>query len=596
MSNTIFKILTGWFFATLLCIAAHAQWNAECALPNFTSVPGTTGCGFVAYNPSAEPVSGGGTKTSGPFTVTAPSSVPPGNNPVNLTVVFNPSTFGVYSGNIQFSYSFYTLTVILSATYEATSVFYPAYQVTSIIYAPPGNKSQGGYTDTTTDGTTTTVGSSFTEGSSMTFSGGFGDCSVGCFSASASFGTSATTSNSKAFTETYTDATGVANASTSTNPDAINHNLDLFLIWLDPQVTVVGVPPTPSSYSVGIQPAANGNTPLPDILEVEALVMEPNAAGKTTVPEALLNQQYNPATEQYTPGLAAICKNLKTVEYTAGTCTLADQCGCVASDFAPILRQDLLLYSNGTSKPLSPYSNTASPLLADTSGETTCGVLPVSTTNSCRYVPVPSAHGSTTQEIETLTGPDCQGCGGSPNTFTQGENQSTTVTQGQQSAETVSVSIKGGITAFSMMDTNTWTWTQSQSVGTTTGSGVSETVTLNTSTVGCNQDIPLYEDTVYHTFVFQQPGGSQGASCTTATAKPTFSPAAGTYSEEQTVTISTPTSGATIYYTTNGSTPTTASTAYTTPITVSSTETVKAISYFPGWATSSVGSAAYTIE
>ena len=38
-------------------------------------------------------------------------------------------------------------------------------------------------------------------------------------------------------------------------------------------------------------------------------------------------------------------------------------------------------------------------------------------------------------------------------------------------------------------------------------------------------------------------------------AAPTFSPAAGTYSSAQTVTISTTTSGATIRYTTDGSTP-----------------------------------------
>jgi hypothetical protein len=596
VTKAILKTVTSLLFVAFLSIGAQAQWNANCTFGSVASVPQTLGCGAVANNPSAQTITGGGTKTSGPFTITAPGSVPPGSNPITITVVFDPSTYGAYSGNVQFSYSFYTLTVNVSETYDATNIFDPLYQVTSIIYAPPGNKSQDGFTDTTTDGTTTMIGSSFTFGQTITFSEGFGNCMTGCISASEGFGISGTTSNSTAFQETFTDASGVANASASTNPDAINHNLDLFLIWLDPQVTVVGVPPTPTSYSVGVQPTANGKTPLPDILEVAAIVMEPNAAGASTVPASLLNQQYNPATGQYTPGLAAICKNLKTAEYNAGTCTLADQCGCTPTDFAPILKQDLLLYSNGTSKTISPYPNTASPLLADTSDETACGALPVSASNSCRYVPVSSVRGSTIQETVTLTGPDCQGCGGSPNTFQQGENSLTTVTQGEQTSETLTFTLKGGTLLFSVQVQDMWTWTQSQSVGTTTGSGVMQTVTLNTSTVGCNQDIPVYEDTVYHTFVFQQPGGAQGASCTTTPATPTFSPAAGTYTGPQKVTISTTTSGATIYYTTNGTTPTTSSTVYKGPITVSKTETVKAISFFSGWTSSSVGSAAYTIE
>ena len=48
---------------------------------------------------------------------------------------------------------------------------------------------------------------------------------------------------------------------------------------------------------------------------------------------------------------------------------------------------------------------------------------------------------------------------------------------------------------------------------------------------------------------------------------PTFSPAAGTYGSAQTVTISSGTSGATIYYTTNGTTPSsTNGTTYSTPV------------------------------
>jgi hypothetical protein len=85
-------------------------------------------------------------------------------------------------------------------------------------------------------------------------------------------------------------------------------------------------------------------------------------------------------------------------------------------------------------------------------------------------------------------------------------------------------------------------------------------------------------------------------------APPTFAPAAGSYSSAETapaVSIGTTTSpSATIYYTTNGSTPTTQSAVFSTsnPITVSATETLKAIAVVNGYsAPSAVSSATYTI-
>ncbi|MEA5359152.1 chitobiase/beta-hexosaminidase C-terminal domain-containing protein [Amycolatopsis sp., V23-08] len=86
-----------------------------------------------------------------------------------------------------------------------------------------------------------------------------------------------------------------------------------------------------------------------------------------------------------------------------------------------------------------------------------------------------------------------------------------------------------------------------------------------------------------------------GGGGTTTVAAPTFSPPGGTYSSAQTVTISSATSGATIRYTVDGSTPTASSTQYTAPISVPNSRTVNAIALKSGSTTSAVSSATYTI-
>ena len=78
-------------------------------------------------------------------------------------------------------------------------------------------------------------------------------------------------------------------------------------------------------------------------------------------------------------------------------------------------------------------------------------------------------------------------------------------------------------------------------------------------------------------------------------ATPTFSPAAGTYTQAQNVSISCATEGATIYYTTNGDEPTTNSTVYTANINVSTNMTIKAMAAKADYNNSPVASATYTI-
>ncbi len=79
-------------------------------------------------------------------------------------------------------------------------------------------------------------------------------------------------------------------------------------------------------------------------------------------------------------------------------------------------------------------------------------------------------------------------------------------------------------------------------------------------------------------------------------AAPTFSPAPGTYSTTQSVTITSTTSGASIRYTTDGSTPSeTAGTSYSSPVSISSTTALEAIAYKSGMSDSTVTSGTYTI-
>jgi hypothetical protein len=144
--------------------------------------------------------------------------------------------------------------------------------------------------------------------------------------------------------------------------------------------------------------------------------------------------------------------------------------------------------------------------------------------------------------------------------------------------------------------------------GTTLTLVLTDTVTRATFTASTNIDIPalLGANTAYIGFTASTGNMTsiqyllnwtyQVNSGIAAAQTPYFAPAAGTYSGEQMVSIGDTTAGAAIYYTTDGTTPTTASTLYTGPVTVNSSETINVIAVASGYAASAVGTAAYTIS
>ena len=172
---------------------------------------------------------------------------------------------------------------------------------------------------------------------------------------------------------------------------------------------------------------------------------------------------------------------------------------------------------------------------------------------------------------------------------------SQTTSPGNSTTYTASVAAQGnfaGTVSLSVSGLPTGA-TASFSPATISGSG-SSTLTVVTSTSTPLGTYPL-TITAYSMGTITQTA-NVSLVVETQVAAPVFSPAGGSYSSAQSVTITSSTSGATIRYTTDGSTPTeTDGTVYSSAVNISSTTTLKAIAYKSGYADSSVTTATYTI-
>jgi hypothetical protein len=120
-----------------------------------------------------------------------------------------------------------------------------------------------------------------------------------------------------------------------------------------------------------------------------------------------------------------------------------------------------------------------------------------------------TTEGSSVQVTELLSGPDEVGGNNPPDSFMA--TDSTTVTQTYSESDATSVGFSWKTmwgtagSGVGLQNATTWTWTNSESTGQINGSAHTMSVTLSSSTVDCYQHIPIFEDTVFHTFVFTQP-------------------------------------------------------------------------------------------
>ncbi|HLJ87426.1 MAG TPA: hypothetical protein VKZ53_11425 [Candidatus Angelobacter sp.] len=345
-------------------------------------------------------------------------------------------------------------------TASMSVILHPQYYILSILYDPPGNQSNNGYTSSTSSAATTTISNTFASGTSTNISASL---PFGAVTGSVTFGTTKSSGTSTSFQVTTGSGNG---AQLKSNRNPIDHTQDVVFLWLNPEIVITPTGPSSATYTIGTVTDSNGQQELPNIVNVSvAGLQNPSLIGVDTLgPQAL-------TPTETLPGLASICAH----PLPAAQCTQANACGCVPSDFATILQQDPLVGSSQTTAPSQVDSN--------------------------RYKFIG------TQKLE---GPPTPGAPSQTDfSFTETDSNTTTMTETSQNSYSVGYSIGSGVDilgfGLKINNTNTFTWTNSLSIGNSSTNAHQASILLLTSDVGCVENIDIYEDTVYHTFALALP-------------------------------------------------------------------------------------------
>lgn len=465
----------------------------------------------------------------------------------------------------------------------------PKYQIVGITYAPPGASGSTfvQYQNSNLVGNSQTVSHSFKDENKLTLklsAQADGDLPIiGGAKAGSSYSVTTDytqqTKNSNTITTSLQVQQGEKTAGTDNSYSPVNHDYDLIWVWLNPltQFTIYPTGGAGASATSTIEWAgyAADSNDLPDL----------DIIG---IPLGYLNGDFGSMPPQYSIPIAR--------EWAAGqTWQAGHGPGLSATDLAQIAAAD-------------PFAN-------PNYGNLQIGYAPPDPTTSDHRFTVSQCSGGSSfpyQQASPSAGAETYTC---TLTYTNTDIHLTDSTY-TYSVE-FSADLKFGVSAFffgletELTETNTLTWT-SEYQNQTTNTSVS-TASLSVQSPPCNNAVLgfgpcvpvydaagnqptqfiVYEDNLYGTFMFAPVGYYTGTPGTVAT--PQFGPLAGSYNAPQTVTITSVTPGAALYYTTDGTAPTITSTQYTGPIAVKASETVQAIAVASGYTPSAVGSAAYTI-
>jgi hypothetical protein len=337
-----------------------------------------------------------------------------------------------------------------------SETFYPSALLLTVLYAAPGNASSVAFSQSNSEGTTTSINNTFAHGATLTFSAS-GGVFVGA-SVDVSFGATASSQNTSSFQTTVTSTGTVGIKSTS---DKVDHTQDQFYLLLNPSVTV-SPNDTSATYTVGTY-----ENQCPDIINVSAAeLMNP-----ALIDTAKLGKQN--VCNLVLPGLSALCAN---------------PAQCAASDFAQFLAQDPLVSSDTTQAP------------ADTN----------------RFVYV---------NTRTLEGPDFAGQDQTPNSFAETDATVTSTGHTESQSYSVGVTVSGSAADLGIFNVQTkagetFTWTDSTTDTNAIGTSTQASVTLSSSTVGCEESVDIYTDLMYHTFAYVV----AYPACPPASGSPAFTP------------------------------------------------------------------------